>query len=693
MITVKYEENGVLKGIDAKKIQSINFNFILNGYGKGYIEMPLKCPEAKALCEARVYVELTIGNCFFAGMTINKDYSMGVSEANPTVKIELSNIMRELNEQVVTTPNEPYIDELVANLVDPNYANSFVEANTAWTSTLLNPTTQRITYLSSHETSLHRMKKLTELTDPDLNFRYAGTPANPRHIEWGFFENVLTNINLVQQPSSRDKCLKEGEIIIEEVGINQTSENLTTVLYVLGGGGNDGLNQITCRDVDPAEVDSNYPVLIDTRQPNTNVAPRYDALLFDEVKQGANNYVAFRVVCPAGQAKYKDIIKPIQFKEIQEISSQIEEFTDQDRIWSANMMYRMARNYLAKHCEVMKSYTLSLMGDCCDVTIGDILPVKYSGYCSQDCETGKVKIYEDIDEQLYVMEKQVSYENGVIRSTLIVNSLKRVEDDDTSQIGRLMESVEQYEKQKTGSTSHYYVQHRDSFDSQHPATFLMEVPKNTIRWNYMDLRVRIRPFRSYTQSNISSGGANVITVTDPAGGFIINRPNHGHTIPVIRVTPPPPDGVNIFFSNTLGSLYYTAPVGGNFLINTSFNNAWQQIVGNHVHGVNIVIPAGGGGSVNFGIYEDPNLADDIQILIDGVDYTNEITGGAGFGAFGYYPVQTTRMFDVIQSAKAKGGTVYDDLTETLTHEVEVRCSSGLAHVELMFYYQFYISSQ
>ena len=696
-------------GVSYKKLnpiyQNVRFEVVLNAVGRFSFEYPLADPLSDLLND-RVLVQIRDieTDRFYSGRIIEVNILPG---DNPRKQVSGVGLMHEFAD-MTTVPNYVFINEQYSDLLDPTYVKTLIRPNT-WQTTV-EPTVEDLTYLSSLQSTL----KTFEIVRSRIgyNYRYIGTETIPRHIEFGIFGND-SGVKINRSPKSRES-FQNNELVVEENGLVlvESCTDIVNYVYPLGGGGDNGINQLTLRDVDPAIVDPAYPIQIDPEIPNDDTI--YGATIYANSKTGPNTSTAYYLNDPVSIARYGEIRKPIVFSDVSPLSSGGTVFTDADRQTSANELYRACVQYLKDNKDKKTTYKITCYGKAGSLNVGDTIHLKYKGNIQKtdiNSYGGSAKrVYVDIDTDLYVLKLSVQYlESGIRRYDLQVSNTPKPIEDDISLIGNAIDTINDYSRQRKGSVTTYPVHFVDSLDSAHPAEFLYWIPNQSIFVDYINIKIRVRRFRAYSQATLG-GGAAVISSASGGGAIVssagggshshtvagqtaLSSGSHYHGVNNVQMAAALQVSCNDIagclpgnYVNVLSKLFVTILSDSRGLHSHPVSGTTSTAVANHTH---IVTLPNHTHAIQFGIYEDPVAPTRVRIIIDGVDYSAQL--GGPYNAFGDFPAGIDSTHDLLLPSQNLGQL--DNLLTPGVHTIQVSCDIGRALVELFIYNQFYLSSR
>lgn len=525
MIIIQYKKLGNWINLDPFYVNAEVENTI-NAYASFSFDYPLGNLKTADL-QQRVEIQILEGGDFVVGGYIDR-VEKSFSNSGLMAKITCQNYLLDFTNEI-SVPNKAYLNEEVSDLLNPAYPNTVVRPS-GW-STVVEATTEDFTYLSSLQTSLSIFQQIGLQTG--FNFRYAGTTLAPKTIEFGKFgqsNGVRIRRNPINYTSTDDNVL-----VVDESGLAEVvdSGGVINQVYPLGGGGDNGVNQLTLRDVEAGTIVAGYPVYIDSDTPNNDVV--YDPSVFSNTVTGPNNYQAFYLKDQDSQDTYGVIKRPITFNDIYPLSDNGSTFTDADRKVAANQLYKAARWFLVNHAEAHLTYRFSCYGDAPDLRVGDKVNFRYKGEIKKiDQRSNTSLVFVDIDEDFYVVSFKISWgANNEKKYELELSNYPRRPSSDADVISDAIESIQDASRQRKGSVTTYPVYFEDSFDSANPAQFLYWIPPQTTYLDYIQLKVRIKPFRAYEQATLGGGS---VASTSEAGGGAINSSggggNHTHDVTI-----------------------------------------------------------------------------------------------------------------------------------------------------------------
>lgn len=666
--------------LNHKLIAGYNDSFELNRFGDFNFEYPVSAQNYDLLVDRVIVLIYENGVLRNAGKVI-QNVTVIVGGAK-FIRIQGLNIMLEFVEDF-TIANIGYNNEQLSDLLDPSYPKTLIRP-TNWVSTLLDASTD-FTYLSSLQSSFAMFGIVNRQSG--LNFRWRGDDVDYRKIEWGFFGDS-SGVRLRKKPKSSTE-FGADLLVVQQLTIEEDYRDIENHLYVLGGGGDNGVNQLTLRDVDPLIIDPAYPILIDVNTPNDNIT--YDGTIFAENKTGPNNFAAYYLEDTASITQYGRIKSAYEFNDIfPQPSGTDATYTDADRQRAANELYRAAVNKLKATKDKQIFYRVTAYGETNNFTVGDTINLKYQGQVTKIINGRPVNnVYVNINDDFYVTRMRVNFTAEGKQFELELSDKAILSETDGDIIADTIKTVKVGERQRSGSVTTYPVHYIDSFDSSNPAKFKYWIPKGLVYTNYIDLKLVLRGFRSYSTGAASGGGSTQTTTT--ANNHTHDVPGSGHS-----------HGINIPLRNsTTGTIVYWAPSspelgtsGGGMIVNgaatTTVTPGTVTSVGSGSHSHNVTLPSHTH-SLQFGIFEDTTPPSNVTLWIDGVNYSASTEIGGGKSSFGDFPSGANDTYSILKAAIQL--SELDDLLAPGIHEIEIRCGSGRGLVELFIYNQFYLASQ
>jgi len=374
---------------------------------------------------------------------------------------------------------------------------------------------------------------------------------------------------------------------------------------------------------------------------------------------------------PASIASYGRRQRPFVAKDIAPLS-----FTKPAFQAAANALYDLATAQLDRWKLTQNAYRLGAIGLAPDVLPGDTVRLRYKGMARRDAGDAEDEryMYVDVDQDLYVLERQTTWED-VSKDTLLVSDVDRqLQNDDEVVIGKLEDTIRAF-KTHVQTGIGIWAEHLgpEEVDVTHPFTLNARVPDNIVQLLRLMCTITPRAIRSpvdvaadggASAPTTSSGGSANPTSSSggsqtpaSAGGGSASPTSesapHVHDVGLISDTSEL--WVDTFYRRSVvlqqtnfGGLQFwlatddlVSGLGGTFqTLGDSTPHTHVVTIGNHTHTVAIVahthtvsipnhqhsvtIPNHDHG-LDFGIFEGSSAAG-IGITIDGVSRTSELGG-------------------------------------------------------------------
>lgn len=448
---------------------------------------------------ARVDIRLD-GNLIFSGRISTVE---DIIENGTLLRNVSGNGLIEDLRHIDIPPNILHHNELLSDVLNPSFANSVV-LDPTW-ATSVESGGFITAYLTSLQSSLNAISTLCQLTG--YHFRY----TSDKNIE---FFKTLSASGVTIQNSSDMGCFEIGtnQLIVDgEVSVSTDATEVYNYVYAVGGTSDNGINQLTLRDVRPATIDANYPITTSSFLPNTDAV--YNTQVFTQIESAPNTYVAFVVSNPASIAKYGRREKTIARKDIHTLSSDQKTFTNADRQDSADQLYQAIVEEIKLHEEPRVTYSCKAQGEYIDLKVGQTIRLLTKKTITQTGKQSGSGVAFDIDTNVIVTKYTISFKsNNVFEYQFEFSNIPKVNKGDIEILTDTIEAVNDYERQRKGSVTTYPQHFKDSFDPDHPLTGFLYFPKEFVYVDYLELKVKISPFRAYSKGATSE----VVTSTVPA---------------------------------------------------------------------------------------------------------------------------------------------------------------------------------
>ena len=457
-------------------------------------------PKVQSLVDlARVDIKID-NNIIFSGRISNIQNTIENSTLLRTVSGK--GLIEDLR-HIDIPPNILHHNENLNDIFDPSFANTVI-LDPSW-STTVESGGYVTAYLTSLQSSVNAISTLCQLTG--FHFRY----TNDKNIE--FFKSLVDSGITIQNESDQG-CFEVGNtklLIDGEVTQSTDSTEVYNYVYAVGGTSDNGINQLTLRDVRPTTIDPNYPISTSSFLPNTDAV--YNSLVFTQVESAPNTYVAFVVSSPVSIANYGKRDKTVARKDIHTLSSDQNTFSNADRQDAADQLYLAIVEELKLHEAPKVTYTCKAQGGFIDLKVGQTIKLKTRKEIDETgCQAGSGVAF-DIDVELIVTRYTINFkQNNVFEYQFEFSNIPKVNKGDIEILTDTIETVNDYERQRKGSVTTYPQHFKDSFDSDHPLTGFLYIPKGFVYSDYLELKVKISPFRSYAKGATSE----VVTSTVPS---------------------------------------------------------------------------------------------------------------------------------------------------------------------------------
>lgn len=694
---------------------NVKYTLELDMAGSFSFEYPL-VQNLSYLLKSRAKIEIYNNGKYHFGGIIELVERRVVNDV-PLLSISGSSYLIELRDEV-TLPNIMYSNRLLTSITDPFVADTINKVN-GWTFNVLN--NEYITYLSSLQPILSVLKVFKDKLG--IHYRFNPIP-NTKTVDLGKFGE---NSDVVASNFHGDRYnLTSKQLIIDNGGISIKTDasDICNCVIPVAGAGDSGANQTTLRDT--TVTDSSYPVQVVSGVKNTDRA--YNTNVFSNTETSPNTALLHFIDDSNSIAQYGLVKRALSVKDIHPVSANQETYTNSDRRESANTLYKTALEYLLLHKDPLVTYAFNAQGLDTDLLVGQTIKLKFSGQVTAEHDTQNQLQYSDIDIDLYLVGYTCEFsENNVQRYSLKLANLLRQEFSDIDVIADTVETVNQYSKQRTGGINSPISYFQDVMDSTHPAEFPLILHKDSVYYSYLDLKVKLKPFRATSTGATSSATATTTTATattttattSTAGGlhshnvsFSIPAHTHNVSLPAVNTFPAGANGVPLFVSGLSSPELSFSQAGAPAVLDlhsatgSSTSSAGGLFVstvtsaadGSHSHTIPAVAVNIPPLAVNipplainivYGIFE--NVAQPptgLSLWIDGVNYSPNISIPDGFGSS---PAGVDQWFDVLLSAQQLG-TISSLLTAG-EHTIEIRCSGGMAQVQLFVQYRHYLSAK
>ena len=691
-------------------------------------------------------VNISVNNSvIFSGRITN----VSDKTSNQTILRSVSGVglVDDLRKKIIP-PNILHNNEFIVNSFNPSYSNTVILDN-SWTVTTESDGSV-VTYLTSLQSSLSAISTFCQLTG--FHYRY----TNNKNLE--IYKSLVSSGVTIQNTSNQGNySIDQKTLIIDgEVSYSTDSTGVFNYVYGVGGTSDNGVNQITLRDV--TVTDPLYPISPSPILPNTDST--YNATVYTNIESAPNTTVAYVVSSPVSIAKYGQIEKAIAKKDIHVTSSNTTTFSNVDRKEAATQLYRSIVEELKLNDEPTKTYSLNATGDFIDLKVGQTVLLKSSKIISNSGLQGGIGTVYDYNETLILTKYTVNFlENNTFNYQLELSNISKVQKGDIEVLSETVESVNDYERQRKGSVTTYPQYFQDSFDSTNPLTALFWIPEDFVYVDKLKLKVKISAFRSYstgatssstsfasdaggattetstggggtTQSSTSGGGTTQSSTNNADHSHTVNTLNHQHamfanagigsfnSITAAAATLPAnswtvyDDGsltgvkwVGNYSSAGLGTIS-TSDSGAGIIPTSSSTgaHAHNTTIPNHTH--DTTIPNHTHNTTIGNHTHTINISGQVLTIVYGIfeDIANPPTGLRLFIDGIDYSTQVS-IPDGFATTPSSIDSTFDlllavhnlgqfqNLFTPGIHQMELRCSGGRARGELHLYGQFYLQSK
>lgn len=688
MIIIKYKDT-VFKKLNLRAFD-VEWSDALDAYGSFSFSFPLADPDSDLLTQRKEVQIWEDGVYKYGGYITSVEDD--IAENIPIKRIDGVGYVEDFLKKV-TLPNKLFQNELITDILNPAYGNTLIRAPFVW-QTIVQATTKDITYLSSMQPSLATFDIVRRQVG--YHFRYIGDSSDPRKIEFGELGDE-SGIRIRQYVIKKDEELPDNYLLVDDGGLTkiENSLNIANKIFVIGGGGDNGVNQLTLRDAEASKTEAGYPILVDPEVPNTDAT--YDPIVYQNARTGPNTFSAFYIKDQDSIDTYGLVEKAISFQDVYPLPSSGNQYTDQDRKNGANELYKAGLQYLKENKDPQVTYRLNAVGNASALKSGSLVSLKYQGIIQKVSLDGNVKrIYADIDDSFFIVGYSVSYEaNGYNTYVLEISNKPSKIKDDSDVIKDLVSKVYSSDRQRQGSVTTFSTHYQDSFDNSFRFKSFLWIPEDTVFTDYIRIKIRIREFRSYSKAVGGGGAIAQSSSSNGAHSHGVTIPNHDHVMFSVPAAsfPIPPGGLTTglrFDFPTGGSLYAYGSVSlsGTTKTVSSGGGTFQTTTFEGFHSHTVTLPDHTH-SMLFGIFEDTTPPTGVRIFIDGVDFTTQL--GGPWSSFTYVPSTLNLSADLLKAASNLG--VQNTLLTPGLHTIEASCTAGRAMIEMWIYNQFYISSR
>lgn len=657
-----------------------------------------------------------------------------------SLTISGTSVMKLLSE-VLLPPNRLLYNQLLTDVLNPTNTNTVILNNSF--NVNVESLSDRVTYLVSLQSSLNSLSTLAKLAG--YHYRY------DNNYNVSVFKSIVSsNITVQESSNSGNYSIDDKTLIIDgSISYTESADGLYNYAYAVAGTSDNGLNQLTLRDVESSIIDPNYPIVTAPITPNTDTT--YDSLIYSNSESAPNTYVAYVVKSLNSITKYGQIDKAVTRKDLYTLSNNSVNTSNADRVTAANQLYLAVKSDMELNDEVQKIYQFNATGGFINMNVGQKIRLKFNkSILNTGIQAGSKDI--NIDDEFVLNKYTIQFEqNSVFRYSLEVSNIAKFAKDETQIIADALQTLSDYDKQRKGSVTTYPQYFSDSFDKDNPLEGLLWIPDDFQYMNKLKAKIKITPFRAYEKGGFSQTTtvpAQVVTSTTAqstttTSQFITTTSSttfikpqetssstashthtltHSHGVNVNIGSGLTPNATPLFFDGYLSpSLRVAGGYNGVFggIGTTTSVSTTSTSNGNHAHtipqisvtipGQNITIPAqtltipaqnitvnippltipGQSLSIEYGIYKDTsNPPTGLKLFVDGVDYSSEIVINDGFGI---NPTGNTSYYDIaLASAKLNK---FSELFSPGIHTIELKCDSGRARAELHFFGQFFLVSK
>lgn len=567
-VSVKYLDtsSGLFKEV-CPVYKSVSFTNTLNEYGEFEFTYPLTQDKADFLT-IRNQIEIQANNEFFAGYITETEKIL--TDEVPIVRIKGVSLLDDFV-NTVFIPNVMIPNELITDLLDPSFPGTIIKPSN-WLTTV-EASSATLNYLVSMQTTMEVFQVLREQSG--FNFRYIGTSASPRQVEFGKF-GLLKSLKIRRNPDTR--YCPPGVAIIETLSELEEALDLYNRVYPMGGADDNGINQLTLRDaIGSSYEDPSYPITSDVSIPNTDAS--YNSSVFANVRTAPNTFAAYYIEDPISVGVYGQLMRAKVFKDLQPFTANSTDFTDADRQRASGELYLKALEDLKAHAYPQKTYKLTLFGDLSNVLPGDKIALKYTGWVDKYCRDGRTeRVYADIDSQFTLASKRTTIDdNGVVKTETELSNTFKVFQTNTDFLLNTSKTIKDYERQRKGSVNNFNFNTQGNVSAGVSFKAIFTVPQNQVYANAMKLRIKVSPYRASTITGVVE---DLVFPTDLK--VFIDGTDYSGLIVLTAFGDYPATTTSYFdildFAEQLGQLTAITAQGQHLIeVTTSLGNAYLQL--------------------------------------------------------------------------------------------------------------------
>ena len=347
----------------------------------------------------------------------------------------------------------------------------------------------------AYESIFQSMVTIAEKTG--AQFRRQESAGEPRHIQW-FYSSDSSGILATMHGDPDALRNNPTSCLITDIEVLEDAYDLKTHIYAFGAG--EGASQMTMVG---ATVWPDGTTSINDDYTYEGQQYRHSA---------SNN----RIINITATESYPRDEIALAFKDISPLSNSTADVTA-----AANFLVTAAVEWLHAHRKPLKSYKLRVAGLDAPLLVGQTLLVHARRF-----REGEKPI--NINESLYVLEKETTIDSAGVRTTgLVVANIRRWPTTGGEIVARELASTKVLSSHPQSGPNVDTIPYREHLDDDHTAKLYFWLGEETTTVQSVVVRFRVDPLRSTVRA--VDGGS---TVTEAGSAHAHGVPDHEHVVVV-----------------------------------------------------------------------------------------------------------------------------------------------------------------
>lgn len=334
----------------------------------------------------------------------------------------------------------------------------------------------------AYESIFNSMVTIAEKTG--AQFRREENAGEPRHVRW-FYTSDDSGILATMHGDPDSIRDNPSACLITDIEIMEDAYDLKTHVYAFGAG--EGASQMTMVGA-TIWPDGATDILDDYT---------YEG---QQYRHSASNN---RIINITATESYPRDEIALAFKDIAPLTNSVADVTA-----AANFLVTAAVEWLHAHRQPLKSYKLRVAGLDAPLLVGQSLRVQARRY-----REGEKPI--DLDETLYVLEKETTIDSSGLRVTgLVVANMRRWPSTGGEVVARELASTKVLSSHPQSGPNVDTIPYREHVDDDHTATLWFWLGEETTTVQSVVVRFRVDPLRS-TVKTVGGSASVAIDATVP----------------------------------------------------------------------------------------------------------------------------------------------------------------------------------